>query len=113
MLVPGAIEGQDPHHMGQMQLGDLPDLELRDGVGYALGASVPAFSGRGSVLFMLSGLSRTIAGMEPPVSVAASVSRSVGDRTFLSAGAGFGLTESAPDFSVNLGWSIRLAPGPS
>lgn len=89
-------------------LGDMPDLELRDALSYALGGSVPAFSGRGSLMLMLSGMSRTIEAMEPPLSLSASLSRFAGDRTYLSAGAGIGLTESAPDFSVNLAWSIRI-----
>lgn len=90
-------------------LGDLPELELIDGVRYAVGASAPVFSGEGSAMVMLTGMSRTIETMEPPVSVLLSVSRSVGDRTFLSLGMGVGLTESASDVSVSLGWSVRLA----
>lgn len=94
-------------------LGDMPDLELRNGLSYALAASLSAFSGRGSFMVMLTGMSRTIDEVEPPVSVLASLSRAAGERVFLSGGVGLGLTEAAPDFSVNVGWSIRLDdPGP-
>lgn len=89
-------------------LGDLAELELIDGVRYAVGASAPVFSGEGSAMVMLTGMSRTIETMEPPVSVLLSLSRSVGARTFVSLGAGVGLTESAADLSVSLGWSVRL-----
>lgn len=89
-------------------LGDMPDLVLNDGVSYALGVSVPAFSGRGSVMGLVSGMSKTIDNMESPVTVTGSLSRSVGERAFVNTGIGFGLTESAPDFYVMLGWSVRL-----
>lgn len=89
-------------------LGDMPDLELRDGLSYAVGASVFVFSRRGSVMVMLAGMSRTIDEVDPPVSVLASLSRVAGARVVLSGGVGFGLSEAAPDFSANVGWSIRL-----
>lgn len=89
-------------------VGDLPDLELRDGVAYMLGFSRPAFSGSGSVLLALSGMTPIVEGMEAPVTVLASLGRSTGGGAFVSFGVGFGLTESAPDVSVNLGWSVPL-----
>lgn len=91
-------------------LGDMPDLVLNDGLSYALGVSIPAFSGRGSVMGLLSGMSKTIDNMEVPVTVTGSLGRSIGERLFLNAGIGFGLTESAPDFYATLGWSVRLDP---
>jgi hypothetical protein len=89
-------------------LGDMPDLVLNDGLSYALGISVPAFSGRGSVMGLLSGMSKTIDNMESPVTLTGSLGRSIGERLFMNAGIGFGLTESAPDFYATLGWSVRL-----
>jgi len=88
-------------------IGDLPDLELRDGVSYGGGASIPAFSGNGSLMLMLTGMSRTIPSADPPLSVALSVGRSAGEHGFLMAAAGIGLTESAPDLSVSLGWTLH------
>ncbi len=89
-------------------LGDMPDLVLNDGLSYALGVSVPAFSGRGSVMGLLSGMTKTIDNMESPVTVTGSLGRSIGERLFFNAGIGFGLTESAPDFYATMGWSVRL-----
>ncbi len=91
-------------------IGDMPELELRDGVSYALGVSTPVFSGRGSLMGMVSGLSKLIETMEPPVTLTASLGGSVGSRSLVSATAGVGLTESASDVYVALGWSIRLGP---
>ncbi|HET9950038.1 MAG TPA: hypothetical protein VFQ22_14035 [Longimicrobiales bacterium] len=89
-------------------VGDLPGLELRDGLAYALGGSVPAFSGRGSVMLLLSGMTRLVPGVDPPLSLLLSVGRSAGGRGFLSAGLATGLTESAPAVAVLVGWSVRL-----
>jgi hypothetical protein len=89
-------------------VGDMPELELRNGLSYALGVSTPVFSGRGSLMGMVSGMSKVIETMDPPVTVTASLGRSVGDRTLVSATAGLGLTESAPDVYAAIGWSIRL-----
>lgn len=88
-------------------LGDLPDLELSDGLSYGVGASRSAFGGEGSVLLMLSGMTRSIEAMEAPLSAALSVSHAVGSGGFVSGGLGFGLTESAPAVTAQLGWSIR------
>lgn len=88
-------------------LGDLPDLDLSDGVAYGVGASKSAFGGDGSILLMLSGMTRSIETMEPPLSAALSVSHTVGSQGFLSGGLGFGLTESAPSITAQLGWSVR------
>lgn len=89
-------------------MGDLPDLVLTDGVSYGVGASVGVFSGRGSVLAMLSGMTSSIETVDPPMSIALSLSRSVGARGFVSGGFGVGLTESAPSISAQVGWSIRV-----
>lgn len=86
--------------------GDLPDLELTDGVSYSAGVSVPVFAGHGSVLFLLSGMSRIIETADLPLSIATSIGRSVGGRGFLSVGGGIGITESAPDLFLQVGWSI-------
>jgi hypothetical protein len=91
-------------------IGDMPDLELNDGLSYALAVSAPVFAGRGSVMGLISGLSQTIDTMDPPITVTASLSRSFGTRGFGSASLGVGLTESAPDLYVSAGWSIRVGP---
>jgi hypothetical protein len=93
-------------------LGNLPDLVLTDGLSYGLGASTGAFSGRGSVLALLSGMTTSIETVDPPISIALSLSRSVGTRALVSGGFGVGLTESAPSFSAQVGWSIRFGAEP-
>ncbi|MEZ4425077.1 MAG: hypothetical protein R3E98_16900 [Gemmatimonadota bacterium] len=87
-------------------LGDLPELELVDGVSYGVGASLSAFDGAGSVLLSLSGMSRTVESLEVPLSVALALGHRAGERAWLSAGVGAGLTESAPDLMAQVGLSL-------
>ena len=89
-------------------MGGMPDVELGDALSYAVGVSTAAFSGRGSVMATVSGMTRTIETMDAPVLLSASVGHGAGARSLLSATAGFGLTESAPDLYLALGWSVRL-----
>lgn len=89
-------------------LGDLADLELLDGVAWTVGASRPIGSGSASILVALSGMSSAIDGVEAPLSLLASLGRTLGARGFATAGFGLGLSESAADVSLSLGWSLRL-----
>ena len=97
--------------LGYWWLGDMAELPLADGVSYALGVSTPVGSKGWSVMGLLTGLSQTINDMDPPITVTGSLSRPVGQRAFGSIGAGFGLTESAPDLYLSMGWSVRLGAG--
>jgi hypothetical protein len=92
-------------------LGDMPDLELVDGFSYGLGASLPFADSRGSALLSLSGMSAIIETMDAPISLSGSVGYRVRDPLFLSAGLSVGLTESASDFVVYVGWSVGGEPG--
>lgn len=88
--------------------GDLPELELQDGLSYGVGLGVPLWEGRASALFTFSGMTETIATVTPPRSLGVSMGWSVRDRGFLTLGAGAGLSESSSDFFAQLGWSVRL-----
>jgi hypothetical protein len=88
--------------------GDLPDLELVDGLSYGVGLSRPILDSRGSVMVSYFGAKSPIASMDAPMSVGlgASYSPRVG-RSF-SGGVTMGLSESSPDVSVYAGWSVRI-----
>ena len=88
-------------------LGDMPDLELRDALFYSLALGVP-IRGAWSLLTSASASTSIIAGSDPPVSAHLLVSRSLSDGAAFSLGAGVGLSESASDFTVSLGWTTRL-----
>lgn len=89
--------------------GDLPELELQDGLAYGLGVGRSFAEARWSVLGSLAGYTEIIEGVDPPVSVAVLAARRFSPGRTLSAGLGIGLTESASDISLLLGWRLRLS----
>lgn len=90
-------------------LGDLPDLELEDGVSYALSVGTPVGGSDLVVLVSLLGSTEVIEGIAPPVSVGAGLGFGLGERLRLNVSASLGLTESAADVSTAVGWDARLA----
>lgn len=90
------------------RLGDMPELELLDPVQGSLG--IFAFLGEGwagGTSLMAS--SAILDGYDPAVSLGVSLSR-VGLRRTMSVFGAVGFTETAPDFSAGLSWSLRLTP---
>jgi hypothetical protein len=92
--------------------GDMPDLVLKDGLSYGAGVGVFA-TDRLSLIASFSGMERIIATADPYASIAAAGSYAVTDHGRMSLGAGFGLTESAADVSIFIGWSVALARSPA
>lgn len=90
------------------RMGDLPDLELRDGAGYSLGYGHLLGSGRWSLLGSVSGWTTIIDGAQPPLQLGVGLGRLLARGRSVSVNLGVGLTETAPDVSVGLGW--RLGP---
>ncbi len=88
--------------------GDLPDLELKDAVAY--GAAVGSAIGKSRFGWSMSLLGSTeiIEGIDPPVSLGGSLYLTSVSRRNLSLGLRFGLTESAADVSVSVGWGVPL-----
>jgi len=88
--------------------GDMPELELKDALGYAAG--VGHVSGSVGVSAMLSGYTRILEETDPPMTISGGVSVFPGEtgRTGISFTLSAGLTESSPDFSTSVGWSLRL-----
>lgn len=88
--------------------GDMPELELEDGVSYGLGIGVSA-SEKLMMIASLSGMERVVPTADPYASLAAAASYQVAEGKRLSLGAGVGLTESASDLTLFLGWSAALS----
>lgn len=84
--------------------GDLPDLELKEYGTVAAGIGQP-LGGGWSGLLSVSVSSAMIDGISPPASLNGGLSYGVAGSGSISVGAGVGLTDSAPDVSVYLGWS--------
>lgn len=94
--------------VGWWWLGDLPDLELRDGPSYGLGIGKAVFDGRSSLLFTLAGARASIVTVDAPLIAGVSLGHDLGQGRSLSLGASVGLSEASPDLSVLLGWALEL-----
>lgn len=90
-------------------LGDMPDLPLRDLTAAALGVGLTfGETGRFSAMASVSGATAIVDNIEAPVSAGASLGLAVRPERFVTLGATFGLTESAPDWGLTVGWRVSL-----
>jgi hypothetical protein len=91
------------------RFGDPAGLELQDAVAYSAAYGRTLATGRWSLMASVSGWSTMIEGADPPVEVGLGVTRLVGAANRgVSLFANVGLTETAPDFSIALGWRVGL-----
>jgi hypothetical protein len=88
--------------------GDLPELEIDDGVTYGTGAMWAHSGGRASLSLSYFAGSRIIDTMDPPRSIGVGFGSIRSTGRSLSAGLLFGLSESAPDLSAYVGWSLDI-----
>ena len=92
-------------------LGDLDSLELKDPLVGSV--SVGALLGdRWGAMLSLMGSTTTLTGFDPPVSVTAGLNHFAPSFTW-GINLGAGLTESAPDVTVGLLWSVPFGRGGS
>jgi hypothetical protein len=89
-------------------LGDLPDLDLRDPVSGTVSLS---YAGRSGWAGSLVGFAATavVEGFDGPASVGAALTKVSSGRSSWSLLSLVGLTETSPDVSVGLSWSVRLS----
>jgi hypothetical protein len=88
-------------------LGDMPDLELIDGLGWGAGIGVP-LGRRVSLFGSLAGSRAVIENVEAPLSASLAAAVSLG-RGSIYAGVGAGLSEASPDLSLYTGWRVDLS----
>ncbi|MDZ7779132.1 MAG: hypothetical protein U5R14_04225 [Gemmatimonadota bacterium] len=88
--------------------GDLPELELRDGVMYSAGVSRLFGESGTSLLASVSGSSRIVPTAAAPVSVSVGLSRFLERGRSFSVGVTAGLSEASPDLSAYFGWSLPV-----
>ena len=88
------------------RLGDLPDLELRDPA-YGTASLAYLSGGRWGATVLVSGGTAVLEGFDGPASIGAGVHRLAGASSW-SVLSTVGLTETAPDLTVGLLWSVRL-----
>jgi hypothetical protein len=90
-------------------IGDAPTIRLANTVSYAAGVGRPLPGGRFAVLASLTGTTRVVSGIPAPVQVGGGVSYLSPSGKGVSVSALGGLSRSAPDLSVGLGWYIPLS----
>lgn len=87
------------------KLGDPEGIDLRDPVLGSL--MVSRMSDTGSAALTLSAGTAVLAGLDPPVSGGALVTRDLwGGRAMVSAS--LGMTDTAADFTLGVGWGVKL-----
>ncbi len=95
--------------LGWWRYGDLPDMELRDGLVYGAAVGGPV-GRRGSLLLSFSGADAVVEGVDAYASLSLMGGYEVAERLRLTVGIGGGLTESASAFTAFLGWRVGLRP---
>ena len=93
--------------LGYWRLGDLEDLDLRDPLTGTLSLGYLGEGGWGGSLIG-SAATTVVEGFDGPVSVGAAITRVASGRSW-SLLSLVGLTETAPDFTMGLAWSLRLS----
>lgn len=94
--------------IGYMRFGDLPELTLKDAANYSVAYGQVLGAGRWSVLTSFSGWSTIIDGADPPIMVGVGLARVFESGHSVSLNANVGVSETAPDVSLALGWRIGL-----
>lgn len=84
--------------------GDMPDLELNTYGTLAAGLGQP-LGDRWTALASVTVSSAIIDGISPPATLGGSLGLRIAEGRSLNVGASVGLTDSAPDLSIYLGWS--------
>jgi hypothetical protein len=90
------------------RFGDMEDLVLDDAWSYGAAYGRGLASGRWSLLFAVSGFTSIIDGQDPPVQIGVGIGRIFSPRRALTGNVSFGLTNTAPDVSVGIGWRFVL-----
>ena len=90
------------------RLGDSPSLELRDALWYGAAVGRPLSGGRVALVASFSGSTRLLDGVAAPVQAGAGVSYRWLSGRSLSVFAAVGMTASAPDVSLGMGWQVPL-----
>ncbi|MEX2473057.1 MAG: hypothetical protein WEA34_12795 [Gemmatimonadota bacterium] len=88
--------------------GDLPELELQDGVLYSAGVSRLFGESGTSMLASISGSSRIVPTAAAPLSLSLGLSRFLERGRSLSLGLTAGLSEASSDLSAYFGWSLPV-----
>jgi|SRR6056297_395111 len=90
------------------QMGDMDDLTLKNPFFLSAGAGKVFRDGTWMVNASISGSTKIIETTDPPANVNAGVGYFISTGVSLNGTFSFGLSESSPDVSAGVGWSLRL-----
>jgi len=92
--------------LGFWRYGDIQGLKLTDGFSYAGGFSRSLLGNRASMMVTLAGAQALIPSSESPLSAALGLGYFLGSGRMINVSIAAGLSETSPDWSVTLGWSL-------
>lgn len=90
------------------KLGDMADLDFNNIITYSAALGHSFLEGKWIGLLSFSGMTEIINNVNPPLTVGTGLTFQASDKVNLSSNLSFGLSESASDFSVGLGWNMKL-----
>jgi hypothetical protein len=89
-------------------LGDMPELELENVLSYGFSIGRPFARGKMGLLASLLGYTETIENIDPPLQAGLGFNYLTDSGTSVNASCTAGLTDSAPDLSISIGWMVPL-----
>lgn len=89
-------------------LGDLSELDLNNPVSYSLSIGHTTLSGKVGWMVAFAGFTTIIPDVDPPMQASVGVSYFVNQNVGLSTSFAAGLSESAADYAISAGWTLKL-----
>jgi hypothetical protein len=90
------------------KLGDMDDLDFNNIVTYSTALGQSFRDGKWMGIISFSGITQIIDEIDPPLTVGTGINMQASDKLSLSSNLTVGLTESASDLGIGVGWSLKL-----
>jgi hypothetical protein len=90
------------------RLGDMDELDFNNIFSYGISLGRSYRGGKLMAVVNIYGSTQVIDVVDPPVSAGAGIGIQLSTKVNINSHSQFGLTESASDFSIGLGWSVNL-----
>ncbi len=89
-------------------LGDLPELDLSNPISYSISIGRTTSNGKVGWMVAFAGFTTIIPEVDPPLQTSVGLSYFINQNVGISASLSKGLSESAADYAVSAGWSLKL-----
>jgi len=90
------------------KLGDMDDLDFNNIITYSAALGQSFSNGKWMAIISFSGTTQIIDNIDPPLTLGSGVNMQASDKVSLNSNLSIGLTESASDVSIGVGWSLKL-----